>query len=328
MHCAWRGRGPEHPVEKLGPEPRRRRDSRSRSAVGRGAAATAAVSASPGPLLSRPRRRRGPLLSRPRRHAGPGVAATAATRTTGDADVSTVEVRAQAARYERTDAGAIVFADEGALAATVAVFATELTRELGAAARALARYVDDLEAELAAADEGAVLLRSQLVDAARAAERKSGGFALPLGLSTRHPRRRRDSAHRELLFPPSDYPRGTRGAPREDATSRPPPQKSSKTGLAELPSTQERDAEARTSVADAEATRAREARELAAAAEAERRRAEAELAAAELRADESAAALAARGRVDIGFAMPPGPAIATCLKRVAPAFQWCKNQPE
>ena len=51
------------------------------------------------------------------------------------------------------------------MGATVAVFAVELTRELGAAARALARYVDDLEAELAAADEGAVRLRAQLSDA-------------------------------------------------------------------------------------------------------------------------------------------------------------------
>lgn len=74
--------------------------------------------------------------------------------------------------YERTEAGAIVFRDEGALGATVAAFATELTRELGAAARALARYVDDLEAELAAADEGAVLLRSQLADAEKSVEEK------------------------------------------------------------------------------------------------------------------------------------------------------------
>ena len=43
-----------------------------------------------------------------------------------------------------------------ALGATVAAFAVELNRELAAAARALARYVDDLEGELAAADEGAV----------------------------------------------------------------------------------------------------------------------------------------------------------------------------
>ena len=75
-------------------------------------------------------------------------------------------------RYERTTEGAIVFRDEGQLGATVAAFATELTRELGAAARALARYVDDLEAELAAADEGAVLLRSQLADAEKSVEEK------------------------------------------------------------------------------------------------------------------------------------------------------------
>ena len=75
-------------------------------------------------------------------------------------------------RYERTAEGAIVFRDEGQLGATVAAFATELTRELGAAARALARYVDDLEAELAAADEGAVLLRSQLADAEKSVEEK------------------------------------------------------------------------------------------------------------------------------------------------------------
>ena len=77
-----------------------------------------------------------------------------------------------AGRYERTTEGAIVFRDEGQLGATVAAFATELTRELGAAARALARYVDDLEAELAAADEGAVLLRSQLADAEKSVEEK------------------------------------------------------------------------------------------------------------------------------------------------------------
>ena len=45
-------------------------------------------------------------------------------------------------------------------------------QELAAAARALARYVDDLEAELAAADEGAVLLRSQLADAEKSVEEK------------------------------------------------------------------------------------------------------------------------------------------------------------
>ena len=42
-------------------------------------------------------------------------------------------------RYERTAEGAIVFRDEGQLGATVAAFATELTRELGAAARARSR---------------------------------------------------------------------------------------------------------------------------------------------------------------------------------------------
>ena len=70
-----------------------------------------------------------------------------------------------ASSYARGENGEVVFRDEAALGATVAVFAVELTRELGAAARALARYVDDLEAELAAADEGAVRLRAQLSDA-------------------------------------------------------------------------------------------------------------------------------------------------------------------
>jgi hypothetical protein len=75
-------------------------------------------------------------------------------------------------RYQRTDSGAIVFRNEAALSATVAAFATELTRELGAAARALARYVDELESELASADEGAVLLRSQLAEAESSVEEK------------------------------------------------------------------------------------------------------------------------------------------------------------
>ena len=93
-------------------------------------------------------------------------AADASRELAVTSDFSTFLARPEiASSYARGENGEIVFQDEAALGATVAVFAVELTRELGAAARALARYVDDLEAELAAADEGAVRLRAQLSDA-------------------------------------------------------------------------------------------------------------------------------------------------------------------
>ncbi|KAJ1457453.1 hypothetical protein M885DRAFT_515002 [Pelagophyceae sp. CCMP2097] len=75
--------------------------------------------------------------------------------------------------FTREKNGALIFASEAALATSVAAFAGELTRELSAAARALARYVDDLEGELAAADEGTVRLRVQLSEAEKEAERRT-----------------------------------------------------------------------------------------------------------------------------------------------------------
>ena len=73
--------------------------------------------------------------------------------------------RSEIAFERRESDGALIFRDEAALALSVAAFSLEVTKELGAAARALARYVDDLEVELAAADEESVRLRSSLNDA-------------------------------------------------------------------------------------------------------------------------------------------------------------------
>lgn len=74
---------------------------------------------------------------------------------------------------ERRSDGSILFASETALTASVAAFTVEVTKELGAAARALARYVDDLEVELAAADEQAVRLRAEVVDTEKRADEKT-----------------------------------------------------------------------------------------------------------------------------------------------------------
>lgn len=74
---------------------------------------------------------------------------------------------------ERRSDGSILFASEAALAASVAAYTVQVTKELGAAARALARYVDDLEVELAAADEQAVRLRAEVVDTEKRADEKA-----------------------------------------------------------------------------------------------------------------------------------------------------------
>lgn len=87
------------------------------------------------------------------------------SRFLGRTDVSTT--------YERRADGAVVFASESALAASVALFAIEMTKELGAAARALARYVDDLEVELARADATAVRLKAEVEEAAKRAQEKT-----------------------------------------------------------------------------------------------------------------------------------------------------------
>mmetsp|Transcript_1799 Transcript_1799/g.2743 ORF Transcript_1799/g.2743 Transcript_1799/m.2743 type:complete len:518 (-) Transcript_1799:409-1962(-) len=73
----------------------------------------------------------------------------------------------------RMEGESIIFENEEALSSSVALFALDVTKEIGAAARALARYVDDLEVELAAADEQSVRLRANVVDAERIAEEKS-----------------------------------------------------------------------------------------------------------------------------------------------------------
>lgn len=75
--------------------------------------------------------------------------------------------------FERREDGSIVFVSESALSATVAMFASEVTKELGAAARALARYVDDLEAELNSADAQVVKIKAEVADAANRAREKT-----------------------------------------------------------------------------------------------------------------------------------------------------------
>jgi hypothetical protein len=58
--------------------------------------------------------------------------------------------------YRTNEAGEVIFASRDALAALVVEFSYAKLRELAAAARALARYVDDLEGELEAADDAVV----------------------------------------------------------------------------------------------------------------------------------------------------------------------------
>lgn len=61
--------------------------------------------------------------------------------------------------YRTTEQGEIVFASREDLAALVTEFSYGKLKELAAASRALARYVDDLEAELESADDAVVQLR-------------------------------------------------------------------------------------------------------------------------------------------------------------------------
>ena len=65
-------------------------------------------------------------------------------------------------RYRTTPEGEIIFASRADLAGLVAEFSYGKLKELAAAARALARYVDDLEGELEAADDAVVKLRREL----------------------------------------------------------------------------------------------------------------------------------------------------------------------
>ena len=76
--------------------------------------------------------------------------------------------------YTMTEKGEVVFASRDDLAALVAEFSYAKLRELAAAARALARYVDDLEDELEAADDAVVGLRRQVLTSLRTASPSRG----------------------------------------------------------------------------------------------------------------------------------------------------------
>ena len=65
-------------------------------------------------------------------------------------------------RFRTTAKGEIVFQSREDLAALVADFSYQKLKELAAASRALARYVDDLEGELEAADDVVVKLRREV----------------------------------------------------------------------------------------------------------------------------------------------------------------------
>ena len=58
--------------------------------------------------------------------------------------------------------GEITFASRDALASVVASFTSSKLREMAAAAKALARYVDDLESELEASDDLVVEARTEM----------------------------------------------------------------------------------------------------------------------------------------------------------------------
>lgn len=73
--------------------------------------------------------------------------------------------------------GAITFQSRDDLARMVAEFSFEKLRQVSAAARALARYVDDLESELETADVQVVQLRAKMRDAASAAAQREAAFA-------------------------------------------------------------------------------------------------------------------------------------------------------
>ena len=69
--------------------------------------------------------------------------------------------------FKETDGGEIVFSSREQLAGLVSQFAYDKLKELSAAARALARYVEDLENELEAADDTAVAMRKEVLESER-----------------------------------------------------------------------------------------------------------------------------------------------------------------
>jgi len=79
-------------------------------------------------------------------------------------EFSTYLVPMEGKSYRTTPKGEIVFESREALAALVADFSYAKLRELAAAARALSRYVDDIEGELEAADDAVVGLNRQLTE--------------------------------------------------------------------------------------------------------------------------------------------------------------------
>ena len=93
--------------------------------------------------------------------------------------------------FKETDGGEIVFSSREQLAGLVSQFAYDKLKELSAAARALARYVEDLENELEAADDTAVAMRKEVLESERARPVGERGRAAP---TAGRPRRRAPAA--------------------------------------------------------------------------------------------------------------------------------------
>lgn len=91
--------------------------------------------------------------------------ASAALSTRGgaelEAEFTSFLAAAPPGAYRTTEQGEVVFASQAELASLVATFAYSKLQSLAAASRALARYVEDLEGELEAADDVVVRLRRE-----------------------------------------------------------------------------------------------------------------------------------------------------------------------
>jgi len=118
-----------------------------------------------------------------------GLVNVEAARESGLAKVSSqnlqVDFLAFLASHEADGSGAVAVAGNGAitfkskndLAKLVAEFSYEKLKQISAAARALARYVDDLEGELEQADVQVVQLRTQMREAGRVAAQRDAALA-------------------------------------------------------------------------------------------------------------------------------------------------------
>ena len=84
------------------------------------------------------------------------------TNTNLQADFMSYLVQAEPGTFREGRNGEITFESREALAGVVASFTFAKLREMAAAAKALARYVDDLESELEASDDLVVEVRTEM----------------------------------------------------------------------------------------------------------------------------------------------------------------------